>query len=93
LIPTWAALEYGANAMTAERNAPRSDDSRRLHSVPEAARLLGVGRTYMFRLIATGHIESVKIGKLRKIPNDALDEYIDRLRAEQPVGDDASPHP
>ena len=49
----------------------------------EAARLLGVGRTYMFHLSATGQVESVKIGKLRKIPSDALDEYIDRLRSEQ----------
>jgi excisionase family DNA binding protein len=37
----------------------------------------------MFHLIATGQIESVKIGKLRKIPAAALDEYVDRLRSEQ----------
>jgi excisionase family DNA binding protein len=66
-----------------EKDAAHGDGSRRLYSVPEAARLLGVGRTYMFRLVATGQVESVKIGKLRKIPRDALHDYIDRLRSEQ----------
>jgi excisionase family DNA binding protein len=69
--------------MATNKNAPHVELGRRLYSATEAARLLGVGRTYMFHLIATGQIESVKIGKLRKIPSDALDEYIDRLRAEQ----------
>ncbi len=68
-------------AMATEKNAYHG--SRRLYSALEAASMLGVGRTYMFHLIATGQIESVKIGKLRKIPSDALEEYIDRLRAEQ----------
>src|SRR6266852_4749672 len=71
----------GARAMATEKNAHHG--SRRLYSALEAATLLGVGRTYMFHLIATRQIESVKIGKLRKVPSDALDEYIDRLRAEQ----------
>jgi excisionase family DNA binding protein len=69
--------------MATEKKTTRSDGSRRLYSAVEAARLLGVGRTFMFHLIATGRIESVKIGKLRKIPAAALDEYVDRLRAEQ----------
>jgi len=50
--------------------------------VEEAADLLGVGRTFMFCLLATGEIESIKIGRLRKIPHDALASYIGRLRAE-----------
>jgi len=65
--------------MTATDQIP-SGGSRLLYSVTEAASLLGVGRTYMFRLIATGEIESIKVGKLRKIPRDALGQYIDRQR-------------
>jgi hypothetical protein len=34
-------------------------------------------------LLATGEIDSFKIGKRRKVPRDALDGYIERLRAEQ----------
>ena len=56
---------------------------RLLYSVEEAANLLGIGRTFMFQLVATGEIDSFKVGKHRKIPNGALDAYIERLRQEQ----------
>lgn len=56
-----------------------------LYSPDEAAPLLGVGRSQMFELIARGEIESFKIGRLRKIPREALTAYIERLRAEQSV--------
>jgi excisionase family DNA binding protein len=59
-------------------SAPR----RLLYSVEEAADLLGIGRTFMFHLLATGEIDSFKIGKRRKVPRDALDGYIERLRSE-----------
>jgi len=39
----------------------------------------------MFRLIATGEVESIKVGKLRKIPHDALGRYIDQQRPGQPA--------
>jgi excisionase family DNA binding protein len=54
-----------------------------LYSVEEAADLLGIGRTFMFRLIRTGQIQSFKIGKRRKITSDAIHEYINRLQREQ----------
>jgi excisionase family DNA binding protein len=69
--------------MTAADQTHPLDGSRLLYSVTEAASLLGVGRTYMFRLIATGEVESIKVGKLRKIPRDALGQYIDRRRPGQ----------
>jgi len=56
---------------------------RLLYSIEEAADLLGIGRTFMFHLVATGEINSFKIGKRRKIARDALDGYIERLRSEQ----------
>ena len=60
-----------------------SVSGRLLYSVEEAADLLGIGRTFMFHLLATGEIDSFKIGKRRKVPRDALDGYIERLRSEQ----------
>jgi excisionase family DNA binding protein len=69
--------------MTAADRRDHIDGNPLLYSVPEAARLLGVGRTYMFRLIASGEVESIKLGKLRKIPRDALGRYIDRQRPSQ----------
>ena len=69
--------------MTAADQTQHIDGNRLLYSVTEAACLLGVGRTYMFRLIAAGEIESIKVGKLRKIPHDALGRYIDQRRPGQ----------
>lgn len=45
--------------------------------------MLGVGRTYMFHLLATGEVDSFKIGRRRRITRDALDGYLERLRSEQ----------
>ena len=57
-----------------------------LYSVEEAARLLGLGRTSTFHLVTRGEIGSVKIGRCRKIPHDALTEYVKRLQTEQASG-------
>ena len=69
--------------MTEHVASPLSGPGQILYSVEEAAELLGIGRTFMFHLLATGEIDSLKIGRLRKIPHDAIDGYIDRLRARQ----------
>ena len=47
----------------------------------EAAQRLGIGRTRMFALISRGEVQSVKIGRLRKVPASALDAYIKSLMA------------
>jgi excisionase family DNA binding protein len=69
--------------VTEDIASPLNGTSQLLFSVKEAAGLLGIGRTFMFELLATGEIDSLKIGRLRKIPRDAIDEYIERLRAQQ----------
>jgi excisionase family DNA binding protein len=56
---------------------------RLLYSVEEAADLLGIGRTFMYHLVSTGEVDSLKIGKRRKIPRDSLNSYVERLRSEQ----------
>ena len=50
------------------------------YSVEDAAPILGVGRTTIFELIAKGQLESVKIGRRRIIPADALQRLLDELR-------------
>ena len=49
-------------------------------TVEEAAERLGVGRTLVYALVKSGDIESISIGRLRRIPCDALDEFVRRLR-------------
>lgn len=49
----------------------------------QAAEAIGVGRTTMFALIKSGDIESVRIGRLRRIPLDSIEAYTHRLITEQ----------
>ncbi|OHV40823.1 MULTISPECIES: helix-turn-helix domain-containing protein [Pseudofrankia] len=49
----------------------------------EAAELLGLGRSTVYELLTAGNLESVQIGRARRIPHAALLAYIDRLRDEQ----------
>jgi excisionase family DNA binding protein len=52
-----------------------------LLSPEEAGRLLRIGRTQTFALIARGDLESVKIGRLRRVPLAACVALVERLRA------------
>lgn len=54
-------------------------DLQILMTVEEAANALRIGRTRMFALIASGEIESVVIGRSRRISIDALREYARKL--------------
>lgn len=56
---------------------------RLLNSIDEARGQLRLGRSTVCNLIATGELESVKIGRARRIPQDALESYVARLRAAQ----------
>ncbi|MCX5532378.1 excisionase family DNA-binding protein [Streptomyces sp. NBC_00006] len=51
-----------------------------LLTVEEAARRLGIGRTTCFRLVSTGELESVTVGRLRRVPVAALPVYVATLR-------------
>jgi excisionase family DNA binding protein len=53
-----------------------------LLTVEQAAERLGVGRTTLFGLIASGEVESVSLGRLRRVPAECLNEYVRRLRAQ-----------
>ena len=55
-------------------------------TVEEAAERLGVGRTVMYALVSSGAVESVRIGRLRRVPADALVDFLDGLRNRRPGG-------
>ena len=52
-------------------------------TIEQAARRLGIGRTLMYSLVMNGEIESVTIGRLRRIPVECLTEYVTKLRDAQ----------
>ena len=54
--------------------------------VDEAAAALGVGRSFLYGLVQRGEIGSVKLGRARRIPAKALEEFVQRLKAEDMGG-------
>ena len=48
----------------------------------EVAEALHVGRCTVYDLIRTNQLQSFKIGKLRRIPVDAVHEFAKRMLAE-----------
>ena len=54
-----------------------------LHTPEAAAERLQCGRTKIYELMASGELESVTIGRLRRIPDAELVAYVERLRAAE----------
>ena len=54
-----------------------------LLTVPEAALRLGVGRSFLYNLVIRGEIASVKLGRARRIPVQAIEEFVIRLQANE----------
>ena len=54
-------------------------DSSSLLRPPEACDWLGIGRSTLFELIADGSLESVKIGRARRIPVGSVRKYVQEL--------------
>ena len=63
---------------------PRAEmpQDRVLLSVEEAANRIGIGRTFAWRLVRTGELKSVQIGRLRRIHVDAIREYTNGLTSK-----------
>ncbi len=71
----------GVHDSSTERDRPSS--RRVLLSVEEAADQLSLSRTRLYALIKSGAIESVRVGRLRRVPAEALPQFVARLVAEQ----------
>lgn len=55
-----------------------------LLTVEEAAERLRIGRTTMYALVSAGVVESVKVGRLRRVPVECVDAYVTVLRTGIP---------
>jgi excisionase family DNA binding protein len=53
--------------------------SRLLYTPEHAAAQLDIGRTHIYGLIARGELRSVKVGRNRRVPAAALQEYVQKL--------------
>lgn len=57
------------------------DDSQRLHRVPAVAKTLDVSEKTVWRMIADGRLERVKIGRSVRVTAESLERYIDEIKA------------
>lgn len=71
-----------ADQPAAREPAPVVRPARVLLTVEEAAEQLGIGKTTAYAYVRTGELESVLIGRLRRIHADAIAEFAARLVAK-----------
>lgn len=55
---------------------------RRLLTVPEVMAAMALSRWKVYDLIRSGQLESIKVGRGRRIPLDAVDAYVTEQRRE-----------
>ena len=63
-------------AVPATEALPANAPAKLLLTPLEAAAALGIGRTTMFKLLLSGEIPSIKVGRMRRIPITALSEWV-----------------
>lgn len=92
--PKLAAVLTQLAELLTNNTAPPAPEPRRLPTrvlltVEEAAEQLRIGRTVAWRLVSSGELQSVQIGRLRRVPATAVSEYAAHLIAHQPRNDTA----
>jgi excisionase family DNA binding protein len=78
--PEVAALVGPPAEAVPEPQDDAQDPTLALLTVEEAARRLRIGRTTCYALIRSGELESVPVGRLRRVPPEALHDYVAKLR-------------
>ena len=73
--------DLNKSSRTDKSESKFNEDSLRILLTPEeAAKRLSVGRTTVYELMGSGQLDSVTIGRSRRIPTDALNEFVNRMR-------------
>ena len=55
---------------------------RLLLTYPDAAARLGLSRTTLYKLVASGELTAVHVGKAVRIPADEIRAFVERIKAE-----------
>jgi excisionase family DNA binding protein len=75
-------MEQGQNT-AAPHWGKQAADTVQLLTVPQAAKRLAVSTAKVWILLSRGDLRSVKIDASRRVPEDALREYVAKLAAEE----------
>jgi excisionase family DNA binding protein len=76
-------MEKGKGSMENQNEAPTP---RLLLRVPEVAKVLGLGRTKVYELIATGELPVIRLGRAVRVSVAALQKWVEeREKQSLPV--------
>jgi excisionase family DNA binding protein len=82
-------LPEQTSATTGGATQERSGPEPALLRIEEAARYLALGRTKTYELVARGAIPSIRLGRVVRIPRDALHRWLE-AQIQGATGADAS---
>lgn len=58
--------------------ARKAESEKLAFTVEEAAKLLSISRAHLYRLIFTGVIGTIRIGRSRRVTKNQLDRFLER---------------
>ena len=67
-------------AVSPSQTSSEATSGKLLLKINDAAELLSLSRTNLYKLLMNGELESIKIGRSRLIPTDALESFVNRYR-------------
>jgi excisionase family DNA binding protein len=89
-----ALLAQPPNTSPPPRAEPHTPTEMLVLTVEETADMLKVGRTTVYDLIKSGHLTSITIGRLRRIPYTDLLTYLEQTpRTNSSQAEDEDPEP
>lgn len=78
-----SASSLGPDLVRALPSSVAPEPVRLVLTIEECADRMGIGKSLMYALVSSGAVESVRIGRLRRVPTEALSEFVAHLRANQ----------
>ena len=65
-------------------------DEKLLLDVRAASEMISMGKTFLWDAIRRGELRALKLGRARRVKVSALEEFIERLEAEQVDGKESA---
>jgi excisionase family DNA binding protein len=84
-----AKTEFVAKGEPFPKMDPQSGQ-KLLLTISEAAFLLGMGRSFVYELVLKGEIPSIKLGRARRVPAAALEQFVASRLAMDEDGEESS---
>lgn len=87
IAPGWRSIDQATSRVSHHNPLPRADQvaalatGRLLLTPTEAANRLSISRTKVYELMAAGVLRSIHIGRLRRVPVDALRDFIGEMES------------